>query len=71
MAPEALETFLEPRRPPAIASVPVAASTFPDSPTSPVSSAYYRDCNPAEPWPVGKDDARLWTTSEEIVAKVG
>jgi WW domain-containing oxidoreductase len=39
-----------------------------------VTGAYYRDCNPAEPWPRGKDDAaaaRLWTVSEEIVAKLG
>jgi NAD(P)-dependent dehydrogenase (short-subunit alcohol dehydrogenase family) len=38
-----------------------------------VTGAYYRDCNPAQPWPRGKDDAaaaRLWTTSEEIVARL-
>jgi NAD(P)-dependent dehydrogenase (short-subunit alcohol dehydrogenase family) len=38
-----------------------------------VTGAYYRDCNPSEPWPIGKDDAtaaRLWATSEEIVAKL-
>jgi NAD(P)-dependent dehydrogenase (short-subunit alcohol dehydrogenase family) len=38
-----------------------------------VTGGYFRDCNPAEPWPVGKDDAmaaRLWTTSEAIVAKL-
>jgi len=34
---------------------------------------YFRDCNPAQPWPVGRDDddaARLWETSEEIASKV-
>jgi NAD(P)-dependent dehydrogenase (short-subunit alcohol dehydrogenase family) len=38
-----------------------------------VTGAYYRDCNPAEPEPMAKDAAmaaRLWTTSEEIVAKL-
>ena len=38
-----------------------------------VTGAYFRDCNPAEPRPMAKDDAmaaRLWTTSEEIAAKV-
>jgi WW domain-containing oxidoreductase len=38
-----------------------------------VTGAYYRDCNPAEPSSVAKDAAmaaRLWTTSEEIAAKV-
>ena len=38
-----------------------------------VTGAYYRDCNPAEPRPLARDDAmaaRLWTTSEEIVAKL-
>jgi len=39
-----------------------------------VTGAYYRDCNPAQPRPIAKDDAlaaRLWTTSEEIAAKLG
>ena len=38
-----------------------------------VTGVYFRDCNPAEPYPVGKDDAmaaRLWATSEEIAAKL-
>jgi len=38
-----------------------------------VTGVYFRDCNPAEPRPMAKDDAtaaRLWTTSEEIAAKV-
>jgi len=38
-----------------------------------VTGKYYRDCNPAEPWPVGRDDAaaaRLWETSEAIVTKL-
>jgi len=38
-----------------------------------VTRAYFRDCNPAEPRPIAKDDAmaaRLWTTSEEIAAKL-
>jgi len=38
-----------------------------------VTGAYYRDCNPAEPWPVGRDDAaaaRLWETSEAIGVKL-
>jgi len=38
-----------------------------------VTGAYFRDCNPAEPFPRGKDDAaaaRLWAVSEEIAAKV-
>ena len=33
----------------------------------------FRDCNPAEPRPMAKDDAmaaRLWTASEEIAAGV-
>ena len=37
------------------------------------TGGYYRDCNPAEPWPAGRDDAaaaRLWETTEAIVAKV-
>jgi len=36
-----------------------------------VTGAYYRDCNPAEPWPVAKDPpaaARLWEVSEQIAA---
>jgi NAD(P)-dependent dehydrogenase (short-subunit alcohol dehydrogenase family) len=38
-----------------------------------VTGAYYSDCNPAEPRPPAKDPAmaaRLWTTSEEIAAKL-
>ena len=38
-----------------------------------VTGVYFRDCNPAEPRPMAKDDAmaaRLWTTSEEIAARV-
>jgi hypothetical protein len=38
-----------------------------------VTGVYFRDCNPAEPYPVGKDDAmaaRLWATSEDIAAKL-
>jgi NAD(P)-dependent dehydrogenase (short-subunit alcohol dehydrogenase family) len=38
-----------------------------------VTGEYFRDCNPAETWPLGKDmamAARLWTTSEEIVRKL-
>jgi NAD(P)-dependent dehydrogenase (short-subunit alcohol dehydrogenase family) len=38
-----------------------------------VTGAYFRDCNPAEPRPMARDDAlaaRLWTTSEEIAAKL-
>lgn len=38
-----------------------------------VTGRYFRDCNPAEPWPVGRDDAaaaRLWETSEAIVEKL-
>jgi WW domain-containing oxidoreductase len=38
-----------------------------------VTGAYYRDCNPAEPRPVAKDEAmaaRLWTRSEEIAAQL-
>ena len=38
-----------------------------------VTGVYFRDCNPAEPRPLGRDDAmaaRLWTTSEEIAAGV-
>jgi NAD(P)-dependent dehydrogenase (short-subunit alcohol dehydrogenase family) len=38
-----------------------------------VTGVYFRDCNPAEPSPVAKDAAmaaRLWTTSEEIAARV-
>ena len=37
-----------------------------------VTGAYYRDCNPAEPWPIAKDAAmaaRLWAKSEEIAAR--
>jgi NAD(P)-dependent dehydrogenase (short-subunit alcohol dehydrogenase family) len=39
-----------------------------------VTGAYYRDCNPAEPDPLAKDEAaaaRLWQISEEIAAKHG
>jgi WW domain-containing oxidoreductase len=39
-----------------------------------VTGRYFRDCNPAEPFPVARDPAaaaRLWQTSEEIVAKLG
>ena len=38
-----------------------------------VTGVYFRDCNPAEPRPMAQDDAmaaRLWTTSEEIAARV-
>ena len=38
-----------------------------------VTGQYFRDCNPAQPWPTGRDDAaaaRLWQTSEEIVARL-
>lgn len=38
-----------------------------------VTGVYFRDCNPADPWPMAKDDAaaaRLWATSEEIAARV-
>jgi NAD(P)-dependent dehydrogenase (short-subunit alcohol dehydrogenase family) len=38
-----------------------------------VTGAYYRDCNPAEPWPMARDAAmaaRLWATSEEIAARL-
>jgi NAD(P)-dependent dehydrogenase (short-subunit alcohol dehydrogenase family) len=38
-----------------------------------VTGGYFRDCNPAETWPLGNDmtmAARLWTTSEAIVAKL-
>jgi WW domain-containing oxidoreductase len=38
-----------------------------------VTGKYFRDCNPAEPWPVGRDDdaaRRLWEVSEAIVAKL-
>jgi NAD(P)-dependent dehydrogenase (short-subunit alcohol dehydrogenase family) len=46
-------------------------------PTNPavagVTGGYYSDCNPAEPRPMAKDAAmaaHLWTTSEEIAAKI-
>jgi hypothetical protein len=38
-----------------------------------VTGVYFRDCNPAEPRPMAKDDAmaaRLWATSEEIAARL-
>lgn len=38
-----------------------------------LTGQYFRDCNPAHPWPVGRDDAaaaRLWETSEAIVSKL-
>lgn len=38
-----------------------------------VTGGYFRDCNPAQPWPMGRDDAmaaRLWATSEEIAARL-
>jgi len=38
-----------------------------------VTGQYFRDCNPAQPWPVGRDDdaaARLWEVSEAITAKL-
>ena len=38
-----------------------------------VTGAYFRDCNPAEPKPMAKDDAmaaRLWATSEDIAARL-
>jgi NAD(P)-dependent dehydrogenase (short-subunit alcohol dehydrogenase family) len=38
-----------------------------------VTGRYFRDCNPAEPFPMGKDDAmaaRLWQVSEQIAAQV-
>ena len=38
-----------------------------------VTGEYYRDCNPTQPWPVGRDDAaaaRLWEASEAIVSKL-
>ena len=38
-----------------------------------VTGAYFRDCNPAEPRPMAKDDAmaaRLWATSEDIAARL-
>ena len=38
-----------------------------------VTGQYFRDCNPAQPWPVARDDeaaARLWETSEAIVSKL-
>lgn len=36
-----------------------------------VTGTYFRDCNPGQPWPHGRDAAmaaRLWATSEEIVS---
>ena len=39
-----------------------------------VTGGYFRDCNPGEPRPMGKDDAmaaRLWTASEKIAAQFG
>ena len=39
-----------------------------------VTGGYFRDCNPGEPRPMGKDDAmaaRLWAASEEIAAQFG
>ena len=38
-----------------------------------VTGQYFRDCNLAQPWPVGRDDdaaARLWEVSEAIAAKL-
>ena len=38
-----------------------------------VTGVYFRDCNPAEPRPMTRDDAmaaRLWATSEDIAAKL-
>ena len=38
-----------------------------------VTGVYFRDCNPAEPRPMARDDAmaaRLWATSEDIAAGV-
>jgi len=38
-----------------------------------VTGTYFRDCNPALPWPVGRDDAaaaRLWEVSEAIAARL-
>lgn len=46
-------------------------ATHPD--VAAVTGQYFRDCNPAQPWPVGRDDdaaARLWQVSEAIVAKL-
>jgi len=38
-----------------------------------VTGQYFRDCNVAQPWPVGRDDeaaARLWEVSEAIATKL-
>jgi len=38
-----------------------------------VTGGFFRDCNPAEPRPIAKDDtlaARLWAVSEDIAAKL-
>jgi len=46
-------------------------ATSPD--VAAVTGRYFRDCNPAQPWPVGRDDQaaeRLWQVSEAIVAKL-